>query len=193
LRKVYTLIALICLAVFLISTTVYILISRNSESRYANCRGGQVAGNIGGSFSLINQDGITVSDKDIINEPSLIYFGYTFCPDICPLDSFRNAEAVTILEESGYSVTPIFITFDPERDTAQVLKQFTSYMHPKMIGLTGSIDQIKNVAKKYRVYFKKQNHTAFTYLVLPEIGFVDFFRRDLTAKQLADKVSCFMS
>ena len=133
----------------------------------------------------------------------MIYFGYTFCPDICPLDSFRNAEAVTILEESGYSVTPIFITFDPERDTAQVLKQFTSYMHPKMIGLTGSIEQIKNVAKKYRVYFKKQNngdlenyvvdHTAFTYLVLPEIGFVDFFRRDLTAKQLADKVSCFMN
>ena len=203
LQKFYTLIALICLAVFLISTTVYILISRNSEGGYANCRGGQVAGNIGGSFSLINQDGIIVSDKDIINEPSLIYFGYTFCPDICPLDSFRNAEAVTILEESGYSVTPIFITFDPERDTAQVLKQFTSYMHPKMIGLTGSIDQIKNVAKKYRVYFKKQNngdlenyvvdHTAFTYLVLPEIGFVDFFRRDLTAKQLADKVSCFMN
>jgi protein SCO1/2 len=203
LQKFYTLIALICLAVFLISTTVYILISRNSEGRYANCRGGQVAGNIGGSFSLINQDGIIVSDKDIINEPSLIYFGYTFCPDICPLDSFRNAEAVTILEESGYSVTPIFITFDPERDTAQVLKQFTSYMHPKMIGLTGSIEQIKNVAKKYRVYFKKQNngnlenyvvdHTAFTYLVLPEIGFVDFFRRDLTAKQLADKVSCFMN
>ena len=72
-----------------------------------------------------------------------------------------------------------------------------------MIGLTGSIEQIKNVAKKYRVYFKKQNngdlenyvvdHTAFTYLVLPEIGFVDFFRRDLTAKQLADKVSCFMN
>ena len=203
LQKFYTLIALICLAVFLISTTVYILISRNSEGGYANCRGGQVAGNIGGSFSLINQDGIIVSDKDIINEPSLIYFGYTFCPDICPLDSFRNAEAVTILEESGYSVTPIFITFDPERDTAQVLKQFTSYMHPKMIGLTGSIEQIKNVAKKYRVYFKKQNngdlenyvvdHTAFTYLVLPEIGFVDFFRRDLTAKQLADKVSCFMN
>ena len=203
LQKVYTIIALICIVVFLIGTTVYILVSRNSESRYANCRAGQVAGNIGGSFSLVNQDGIIVTNEDIITEPSLIYFGYTYCPDVCPLDSYRNAEAVTILEERGYSVTPIYITFDPQRDTTEVLKKFTSYMHPKMIGLTGSIDQIKNVAKKYRVYFKKQNnedlenylvdHTAFTYLVFPKTGFVDFFRRDLNAVQLADKVSCFMN
>jgi protein SCO1/2 len=143
-----------------------------------------------------------VTDIDVIKRPSLIYFGYTFCPDICPLDTYRNAEAVTLLEEAGYDVTPIFITFDPVRDTPEVLKQFTDYMHPKMVGLTGSIDEIKKVAKKYRVYFKKQNtddsenylvdHTAFTYLVLPEIGFVDFFRRELTAEQLAEKVSCFI-
>jgi protein SCO1/2 len=151
---------------------------------------------------LINEDGIVVTDIDVIKRPSLIYFGYTFCPDICPLDTYRNAEAVTLLEEDGYDVTPIFITFDPVRDTPEVLKQFTDYMHPKMVGLTGSIDEIKKVAKKYRVYFKKQNtddsenylvdHTAFTYLVLPEIGFVDFFRRELTAEQLAEKVSCFI-
>ena len=198
----YLIVGAVCIAVFLISASVYIIFFNNNGNGFSKCRAGQVAGNIGGSFSLINEDGIVVTDIDVIKGPSLIYFGYTFCPDICPLDTYRNAEAVTLLEEDGYDVTPIFITFDPVRDTPEVLKQFTDYMHPKMVGLTGSIDQIKKVAKKYRVYFKKQNtddpenylvdHTAFTYLVLPGIGFVDFFRRELTAEQLAEKVSCFI-
>ena len=200
----YLIVGAVCIAVFLISASVYIIFFNNNGNGngFSKCRAGQVAGNIGGSFSLINEDGIVVTDRDVIKGPSLIYFGYTFCPDICPLDTYRNAEAVTLLEEDGYDVTPIFITFDPVRDTPEVLKQFTDYMHPKMVGLTGSIDEIKKVAKKYRVYFKKQNtddsenylvdHTAFTYLVLPEIGFVDFFRRELTAEQLAEKVSCFI-
>ena len=198
----YLIVGAVCIAVFLISASVYIIFFNNNGNGFSKCRAGQVAGNIGGSFSLINEDGIVVTDIDVIKGPSLIYFGYTFCPDICPLDTYRNAEAVTLLEEDGYDVTPIFITFDPVRDTPEVLKQFTDYMHPKMVGLTGSIDEIKKVAKKYRVYFKKQNtddpenylvdHTAFTYLVLPGIGFVDFFRRELTAEQLAEKVSCFI-
>ena len=198
----YLIVGAVCIAVFLISASVYIIFFNNNGNSFSKCRAGQVAGNIGGSFSLINEDGIVVTDIDVIKGPSLIYFGYTFCTDICPLDTYRNAEAVTLLEEAGYDVTPIFITFDPVRDTPEVLKQFTDYMHPKMVGLTGSIDEIKKVAKKYRVYFKKQNtddsenylvdHTAFTYLVLPEIGFVDFFRRELTAEQLAEKVSCFI-
>ena len=198
----YSIVGAVCIAVFLISASVYIIFFNNNGNGFSKCRAGQVAGNIGGSFSLINEDGVVVTDIDVIKGPSLIYFGYTFCPDICPLDTYRNAEAVTLLEEDGYDVTPIFITFDPVRDTPEVLKQFTDYMHPKMVGLTGSIDEIKKVAKKYRVYFKKQNtddsesylvdHTAFTYLVLPEIGFVDFFRRELTAEQLAEKVSCFI-
>ena len=198
----YSIVGAVCIVVFLISASVYIIFFNNNGNGFSKCRAGQVAGNIGGSFSLINEDGIVVTDIDVIKGPSLIYFGYTFCPDICPLDTYRNAEAVTLLEEDGYDVTPIFITFDPVRDTPEVLKQFTDYMHPKMVGLTGSIDEIKKVAKKYRVYFKKQNtddsenylvdHTAFTYLVLPEIGFVDFFRRELTAEQLAEKVSCFI-
>ena len=198
----YSIVGAVCIAVFLISASVYIIFFNNNGNGFSKCRAGQVAGSIGGSFSLINEDGIVVTDRDVIKGPSLIYFGYTFCPDICPLDTYRNAEAVTLLEEDGYDVTPIFITFDPVRDTPEVLKQFTDYMHRKMIGLTGSMDEIKKVAKKYRVYFKKQNtddsenylvdHTAFTYLVLPEIGFVDFFRRELTAEQLAEKVSCFI-
>ena len=201
-QKFYALLVLAVIAISLISITIYVLIFKNEVNIYAECRGGQVAGNIGGSFSLINQDGFEVTDVDVIKEPSLIYFGYTFCPDICPLDTYRNVEAVRILEKKGYSVTPIFITFDPQRDTTDVIKEFSNFMHPKMIGLTGSVEQIRKITSKYRVYYKKQNdedqqnylvdHTAFTYLVLPEIGFMDFFRRDLTAEQLADKVACFL-
>ena len=180
------------------------VIARNSnynKSRFAKCRGGRTTGNVGGSFSLTNQEGIRVTDIDVIDKPSLIYFGYTFSPDLSVQDTYRNVAAVTILEEYGLEVIPIFITVDPLRDTPELLKQFTDYMHPKMVGLTGSLDEIKKVADKYRVYFKKQNtddrenylvdHTTFTYLVLPEIGFVDFFKRELTAKHLAKNVSCF--
>ena len=201
-HKFYAILVLVAIAISLITITVYVLIFKNEVNIFAECRGGQVAGNIGGSFSLINQDGLVVTDIDVIKEPSLLYFGYTFCPDICPLDTYRNVEAVRILDKKGFSVTPIFVTFDPQRDTTEVLKEFSDFMHPKMIALTGSVEQIKKITKKYRVYYKKQNnedqqnylidHTAFTYLVLPEIGFVDFFRRELTAEQLADKVACFM-
>ena len=201
-QKFYAILALVAIAISLITITVYVLIFKNEADIFAECRGGQVAGNIGGSFSLINQDGLVVTDIDVIKEPSLLYFGYTFCPDICPLDTYRNVEAVRVLDKKGFSVTPIFVTFDPQRDTTEVLKEFSDFMHPKMIALTGSDEQIKKITKKYRVYYKKQNnddqqnylidHTAFTYLVLPEIGFVDFFRRELTAEQLADKVACFM-
>ena len=108
----YLIIGAVCIAVFLICASVYIIFFNNNGNGFSKCRAGQVAGNIGGSFSLINEDGIVVTDLDVIKRPSLIYFGYTFCPDICPLDTYRNAEAVTLLEEAGYDVTPIFITFD---------------------------------------------------------------------------------
>ena len=96
-------------------------ISRGAGSdAYAQCGTSSVGGaDIGGPFELVNAAGETVTDKDVITEPSIIYFGYTFCPDVCPLDTARNAEAAEILAERGQSVTPIFITIDPERDTPE--------------------------------------------------------------------------
>lgn len=173
------------------------------EDRFAQCRGGAVGGDIGGPFSLVNGQGQTVTEKDVITKPSLVYFGYTFCPDVCPLDNARNAEAVDILEERGFDVTPIFISIDPERDTPDVVRDFAANHHPKMIGLTGSPEQVKAASQAYKTYFRKQNsddpdyylvdHSTFTYLVLPETGFVDFFKRDDTAEQMADRTACFLS
>ena len=156
---------------------------------------------IGGPFTLVNQAGATVTDREVFTKPSLVYFGYTFCPDVCPLDNARNAEAVDVLEERGLEVTPVFISIDPARDTPDVLAEFVSVMHPRMIGLTGSEAQVKAASQAFKTYFKVQDpteeyylidHTTFTYLMLPDIGFVDFFRRDETPDQMADRVACFL-
>ncbi|MCE5974080.1 SCO family protein [Sinirhodobacter sp. WL0062] len=173
------------------------------EDIFAQCRRGVVGGSgqLGGPFTLVSETGETVTDKDVFTKPSLLYFGYTYCPDVCPLDNSRNAEAVTLLDERGYDVTPVFVSVDTERDTPELLAEFTEIMHPKMLGLTGSAEQISVASKAYRTYFKVQNpgdpytlidHSTQTYLVFPEIGFVDFFNRDTTPEQMAEQVSCFV-
>lgn len=184
----------------------YVTRNAGSDDVFAQCRMGAVAGGtsaIGGPFELVSETGETVTDKDVITEPSLLYFGYTFCPDVCPLDTARNAEAVTILEERGQIVQPVFISIDADRDTPETMKEFTDIMHPRMLGLTGSAEQVKAASQAYRTYFKKQDdgdpeyflidHSTFSYLVLPEYGFVEYFKRDLTPEQMADRVGCFLS
>jgi protein SCO1/2 len=178
------------------------LFGGGSDDPYAECRGGAVAGDLGGPFELLNKDGETVTDKDVITEPTLLYFGYTFCPDVCPFDNARNVEAVDVLAERGLSVTPVFISIDPERDTPEVVGDFASNLHDRMIGLTGSMEQVRAASKAYRTYFKKEengdpeyylvDHSTFTYLVLPEVGFVDYFRREVTPQEMADRVACFI-
>lgn len=170
--------------------------------RFAQCRASQVAGgDIGGPFELVNADGQTVTDADIVTEPTLIYFGYTFCPDVCPLDTARNAAAVDILADRGVSVTPVFISIDPNRDTPEIVGQFAANLHPKMIGLTGSPEQVRAASQAYKTFYQVSgdlddpyylvDHSTMTYLVLPEDGFVEFFRRDTTPEQMADTVACF--
>jgi len=175
------------------------------DDQFAECRTSMVAGGagaIGGPFELVNAQGKTVTDADVITEPSILYFGYTFCPDICPYDAARNAEAVDLLADQGISATPVFITIDPDRDTPEVVGEFASYVHPKMIGLTGSPDQIKAASKAYRTYYNKQDsideyylvdHSTVSYLVLPDHGFVEFFRRETTPEQMAETAACFIT
>lgn len=185
----------------------YVATNLNGGDALAECRGGVIAGGsdaIGGAFELLDETGATVTDKDVITGPTLVYFGYTFCPDVCPLDAQRNGEAVTILEERGYDVKPIFISIDPERDTPEALAEFTDVMHPRMLGLTGTAEQVKEASLAYKTYFKKQepeegaedfylvDHSTFTYYVNDKEGFVDFFRREDSAEQMADRVQCFI-
>lgn len=131
-----------------------IFLSRVSGGdQFASCGAATVAGDLGGPFTLVNGEGQTVTSDEVITEPTLIYFGYTYCPDVCPLDVDRNAAAIEILEERGKSVTPVFITIDPARDTSDVVRDFAEAMHPRMIGLTGSAEQVSAASKAYRTYY----------------------------------------
>jgi protein SCO1/2 len=180
------------------------VLTQGSGDRFADCRQSEVsggAGSIGGPFTLTDQDGNTVTQADVIAGPALLYFGYTFCPDVCPLDNARNAEVADILEERGIDVTPVFISVDPARDTPEVLQGYTGNLHPRMIGLTGTEDQVRAATQAYKVYFRIQpsgdefylvDHSTFTYLVLPEAGFVEFFRRETTPDEMADRIACFV-
>lgn len=169
-------------------------------TRGGDCGRGVVGGDIGGPFTLVDSTGRTVTERDIITGPALIYFGYTHCPDVCPLDAARNAEAVDLLEERGISVTPVFITVDPERDTPEIVGEFASYMHPRMIGLTGTPEQVKAAADAYRAYFAKagedgedylMDHSTLSYLVTPD-GFLDFFRHEESAEAVAERAACLL-
>lgn len=178
--------------------------SSGETDPFAACRSSAIAGGtdaIGGPFELVNAKGETVTDKDVITEPSILYFGYTFCPDVCPLDGARNAEAVDLLAAKGTSVTPVFISIDPERDTPEVVGDFAYNLHDRAIGLTGTEEQVKAASRAYRTYYKRQDsddeyylvdHSTFSYLVLPEEGFVEYFRRDATPEQMAKTIQCFV-
>lgn len=194
-------------AVALLGYTWFTTNKSPSDDKFAQCRTSQVAGGakqIGGPFTLIDENNNKVTDKDVIDQPTLLYFGYAFCPDVCPLDNARNAEAIDILETNGKIVKPVFISIDPKRDTPESLADFTDNLHPRMLGLTGSKEQIKAASTAYRTYFKVNepedgdedyyliDHSTFTYLVFPEEGFIEFFRRDLEPEDMAKQVGCFL-
>lgn len=176
--------------------------SGGDEDIFAQCRTSQSAGGaIGGPFELVDETGQTVTDQDVITGPTLIYFGYTFCPDVCPLDNLRNALAINILDEQGVDVKPVFISIDPERDTVEVVRDFTDNFHDRMLGLTGSPEQVRAASQAYRTYYSKEDtedeyylvdHTTLTYFVLPEYGFQEFYRRDVTEQEMAESLACFV-
>jgi protein SCO1/2 len=125
---------------------------------------------MGGAFTLTDQDGKSVREADFKGKYRLVYFGYTFCPDVCPVDVQKLMLGLKAFEKQdpvrGAKVQPLFITVDPERDTPEALGSFTKAFHPRLIGLTGSPEAIAEVAKAYGVYFQKSpGATPGTYLV----------------------------
>lgn len=200
--KLYAGVAAAAVAALLGASAWYVLANRGDDL-FADCRQGQVAGgDIGGPFTLVNTSGQSVTDVEVLTKPSLVYFGYTFCPDVCPFDMARNVEAVDLLEAKGIVVTPVFVSIDPDRDTPEALADYVSNMHPKLVALTGSADQVKAASQAYKTFYAKRDtgdeyylmdHTTFTYLMLPGTGFVDFYRRETTSDQMAESVACFVA
>jgi len=201
--RLYAIIA-VSLVSLMLGVMAYWVYFGAPDDQFTKCRTSRIAAgkaSIGGPFTLVDKTGRTVTDKDIITKPSLVYFGYTYCPDVCPADNARNAEAVDLLTKMGFDVVPVFISVDPDRDTPQVVGEFAGYMHEKMIGLTGSAEQVKAASQAYRTYYRKNgegddylvDHTTFTYLTLPKYGFVELFRREASPQTMADTVACFVN
>jgi protein SCO1/2 len=144
---------------------------------------GNLAGaTIGGDFSLVDEDGRAVTSGDFAGKWRLIYFGYTFCPDVCPVDTANLAAGFAAFEkarpERAARVQPIFITVDPARDTPAALKEFTNSFHPRLLGLTGTPEQVASTLKTFRIFAKRRegatpdsylmDHMAAIYLFDPE-------------------------
>jgi protein SCO1/2 len=110
---------------------------------------------VGGPFALVDSEGRAVTDADFRGRFMLVYFGFTYCPDVCPTSLTYIAQALDRLGPDADKVVPVFITVDPERDTPEQLKEYVRHFHPKLVGLTGTPEQIAAAAKAYRVYFAK--------------------------------------
>src|SRR3954447_24211281 len=140
-------------------------------------------GAIGGPFQLESGDGKPVTDRDFRGKYMLVYFGYTFCPDVCPTTLNAVADAMDKLGPKADRVQPLFITVDPKRDTPAVVKQYAAAFGHRVIGLTGSAEQIAKVSKEYRVYYAEHrtgpgpddyamDHSSILYLMGPDGAFV---------------------
>lgn len=137
---------------------------------------------IGGPFTLTNQDGKRVSERDFAGRYRLMYFGYTFCPDVCPVDLQKLMAGYAALEKSdpaiAAKIAPIFVSVDPDRDTPGVMKQYVAAFHPKLTGLTGTPAEIAKVAKDYAIIYQKvekpgatdylMDHSRLVYLFGPK-------------------------
>jgi cytochrome oxidase Cu insertion factor (SCO1/SenC/PrrC family) len=152
-------------------------------------------GPIGGPFTLVDHTGKRRTDEDFRGKLLLIYFGYSYCPDVCPTDLQQIGLAIDQLGREGDAIWPLFITLDPERDTAAHLAEYVPLFHPRLIGLTGSAKEIRTVARAYKVYYAQYppgspdyviDHSSFIYLVDQAGKYIGFFPPGTNADRLVE-------
>jgi len=153
----------------------------------------------GGPFTLTSHQDKRVSDSDFRGKYMLVYFGYSYCPDVCRIELHKLSTAFSILEKEGYDLTPlapIFITVDPERDTVAELADYMLDFYPGFIALTGTPEEISNVAKEYKIYYKKReqegidgylmDHQSYVFVMDPDGAFNRIFSSRDTPQDIAD-------
>lgn len=157
----------------------------------------------GGPFTLTDHTGKTVTDKDFTGKYRLIYFGFTFCPAICPTELSKITAALKAMGPEGEKILPVFVTVDPERDTAEKMKSYVSLFHPRLVGLTGTPEQIKAMLKEYKIYANKvqdpqmseytMDHSSFIYFMAPDDRLLRIFKVDDTADDIAQIATQWMA
>jgi cytochrome oxidase Cu insertion factor (SCO1/SenC/PrrC family) len=150
---------------------------------------------VGGAFSLVNQDGKRVTEKDFLGKFALVFFGYTYCPDVCPTELQVMMAALDSMKEDGLKIQPVFVSVDPERDRPEVIKAYVENFGPRLVGLTGSAEEIAQIATAYRVYYAKagktntedymMDHSSIIYLMGPDGRFARHFTYTTDAAELA--------
>jgi len=156
---------------------------------------------IGGPFSLVDGEGRTVTEADFRGRPLLVYFGYTYCPDVCPTTLSTIAETLDLLGDEGRDIAVLFISVDPERDRPEHVGEYARVFHPQMVGLAGSAEQVAAAARAYRVYYAKANqdpndpedyavdHSAYTYLMGRDGRFLTHFPHGISATDMAGRIA----
>lgn len=194
-------------ATILVGTTIGLALAFLAAWQLSRLEGaGPVAtrtgASVGGPFTLVDQDGRTVTDADFRGRYMLIYFGFTYCPDVCPTELQVMAQAVDALGDRAKEVQPILITVDPERDTPKQLAGYVPLFHPDLTGLTGTPEQIAEVARAYRVYYAKaeqedgdytMDHSSYIYLMGPDGGFIDVYPGGTPAERIAESIESHMA
>ena len=153
---------------------------------------------IGGPFTLTDSHGNRVTEEMLKGHLSLMYFGFTNCPDVCPLALATITEALKIAGPVAETVIPVFVTVDPERDTPEAMGEYIANFHPRFVALTGSIEEVTAMTTAWRVYFAKQGggdpaayqmaHSDFIYLTGPEGRYLTHFRADDTSLDIANRI-----
>lgn len=168
--------------------------------RDGSVAGTETGGNalIGGPFSLVNQHGERMTKKDFSGRFMLVYFGYTFCPDFCPLGLSTITEALELLDQDqAEQITPVFFSVDPARDTVEQLADYAPNFHPRLIALTGTDDEVKTAAKAYRIYYAipphnddnyAVDHSTFIYLMGPDGTYRTHFNHSTSPEELAERL-----
>ncbi len=177
------------------------VIDRGAPGRVAET----LAPALGGPFSLVDQHGKNVTDADFRGRFMLIYFGYTYCPDVCPTELQDMGLALDALGAAGDSVQPVFVTIDPERDTVAALAHYADLFHPRLVALTGTSEQVAAVAKAYGVYYARSeaepgasegeylmDHSTFIYLMGPDGGYLARFPHGTSTDALAEGILNFL-
>jgi len=155
---------------------------------------------IGGPFTLVDGEGRAVSEQTFRGKYMLVYFGYTFCPDVCPTTLNQVADALDRLGAKADRIVPVFISIDPKRDTPGVVKEFAAAFSPRLVGLTGNAEQVGKVARAYRVYFAERrtgpgvndyamDHSSILYLMGPDGAFIGPLRAEATGEQMAAELA----
>jgi len=166
----------------------------------ASSGGGDAAVPIGGPFSLVGETGETVTEQDFAGRYMLLYFGYTYCPDVCPTGLAVMTSAYDQLDPAlRDEIAPVFVTVDPERDTVDVVAEYTELFHEDLFGLTGSRDAIDAALKTFRVYAKRAagggdddylvDHSTFTYLIDRQGHYLAHFNHGITPEEMASSIA----